>query len=552
MSTHTKPLLTIGIIFKDNIRSLKRCLDALAPLRQAIPCELIMGDTGSSDGSREVAAQYADILFDLPWKDDFSAARNVLIKRASGKWFLTVDSDEYLDPDITELADFLRSGGVPGEDICAVVQRNYDTMSMDGGYSDFLALRIARMSAGLLYKDAIHESWDLSGRPSAQTRVLPKTILHHDGYVGLNSEKGKAKRERNLRLLRESIKKEPKELRLLLEYLDSAKQEPDYMEVLSRATALVDEKCYMWREFGPTIFCRAVRAAYDRNLPELDEWIARAQKTFPDSIFTRIDVGYTAFAHSWDKKDYASCIRLGRECLQAMRDYLEGRYDQTNLLYGSLMMGSAYWEQALKIYLAGAYLENGEPEKGAGLMEELDCTLLDRDQTGNLFRILRKLHAGGGADTSGAIRHFYEEAQKPVPNKRQMKERMQVFYKEAALDFTSKRRAEEQAWKLYRRPSYTMFLPLGEACEPGRAAMIMETEEAGELELLLGRIENWDLFPIQAFCHCWEKSILCPLPEKPLKLEEMEVLAARAARASISSSFRDFSGSGNKMSFSRQ
>ena len=95
MRKQKNPLLTIGMIFRDDIRSLKRCLEALRPLRDALPCELVMADTGSVDGSREIAVRYADILFDFPWVDDFSAARNAVMDRATGKWFLTVDSDEY-------------------------------------------------------------------------------------------------------------------------------------------------------------------------------------------------------------------------------------------------------------------------------------------------------------------------------------------------------------------------------------------------------------------------------------------------------------------------
>ena len=55
-------LLTIGMIFKNESRCLERCLKSLEPLRRAIPCELVMADTGSGDGSRETAARYADVI----------------------------------------------------------------------------------------------------------------------------------------------------------------------------------------------------------------------------------------------------------------------------------------------------------------------------------------------------------------------------------------------------------------------------------------------------------------------------------------------------------
>lgn len=108
MKEQTQPLLTIGIIFKDEIRCLERCLKSLTPLRETIPCELIMADTGSADGSRNIASRYADILFDFPWTNDFSVARNAVMNHSSGKWYMTIDADEYLDKDITELVSFLR------------------------------------------------------------------------------------------------------------------------------------------------------------------------------------------------------------------------------------------------------------------------------------------------------------------------------------------------------------------------------------------------------------------------------------------------------------
>ncbi len=35
-------ILSIGIIFKNDIRCIERCLKALQPLRDAVPCELVM------------------------------------------------------------------------------------------------------------------------------------------------------------------------------------------------------------------------------------------------------------------------------------------------------------------------------------------------------------------------------------------------------------------------------------------------------------------------------------------------------------------------------
>jgi glycosyltransferase involved in cell wall biosynthesis len=60
----TKPLLSIGMIVKNEERCLEKCLKALEPLRQALPCEIIIADTGSVDRTKVIANKYADIVFE--------------------------------------------------------------------------------------------------------------------------------------------------------------------------------------------------------------------------------------------------------------------------------------------------------------------------------------------------------------------------------------------------------------------------------------------------------------------------------------------------------
>lgn len=127
-----RPLLSIGMIVKNEIRCIEKCLKALQPLREAISCQLVIADTGSNDGTREVAEQYADLLFDFNWVDDFSAARNAVLDRCTGKWYLTVDADEYLDPDFSQLTDFLTGPEKEQYAFASVKQHNYIDSDMKG------------------------------------------------------------------------------------------------------------------------------------------------------------------------------------------------------------------------------------------------------------------------------------------------------------------------------------------------------------------------------------------------------------------------------------
>lgn len=139
----SKPLLSIGMIIKNEMRCLKRCLDSLTPLRQQIPCQLVIADTGSDDGSRAVAKQYADILVDYPWDNDFAAARNAVLEQCTGVWYLTVDADEWLDADVSQLIAFLRSDESRSNDLARVIQRSYVNRDFTE-YEDFFADRMGR------------------------------------------------------------------------------------------------------------------------------------------------------------------------------------------------------------------------------------------------------------------------------------------------------------------------------------------------------------------------------------------------------------------------
>ena len=216
-----KPLLSIGIIFKNDIRCIERCLQALQPLRLSTRCELVMADTGATDGSREIAEKFADILIEFPWIDDFAAARNAVMERCSGEWYFSVDTDEYLDSDISELASFLDDSEEHDEQIAMVNIRNYDTYEMDGDYSDFLAGRIVRMSTGVRYEGAIHEHFNFQGDVKAYS--LANTVLHHDGYVGLHqkNEAGREKAQRNVRMIQKELEKKPENLLLYMQLIEA-------------------------------------------------------------------------------------------------------------------------------------------------------------------------------------------------------------------------------------------------------------------------------------------------------------------------------------------
>lgn len=59
--------ISLCMIVKDEEKVLARCLDSV---KDAVD-EIIIVDTGSRDGTKEVAGGYTGYIYDFPWQDDF-------------------------------------------------------------------------------------------------------------------------------------------------------------------------------------------------------------------------------------------------------------------------------------------------------------------------------------------------------------------------------------------------------------------------------------------------------------------------------------------------
>lgn len=516
------PLLSIGLIFRDDIRCIERCLKALQPLRDAVSCELVMADTGSEDGSRQVAERYADILFDFPWIDDFAAARNAVMDRCSGQWFLSVDTDEYLDGDCSELVRFLTSK--TPINLCRVIIRNYDTYEMDGAYSDFLTVRLVRLSTGARYEGIVHESWTGLEKAGPVMRLM-HTVFHHDGYVNMGQNTKKI--QRNMTLLREKLRQNPDNLLIYLQMIESGSGEEDYMAIIRKAVSLVRRKAEDWQLYGPPILRHAVIVARSQNLPEFQKWVSMAEKWFPDSYFTRIDVASQIQLQDFTENKYADCVARGETLQAAYDDYFAGRGDLNCQVFSTLRLASPYYERNMQMLLAYACIEEGQNEEARALLEGIDCAALDKSQVENLTKTLCILQSRSNEDAGRVIDSLWENLSTPG----KVDEKRQAFLSIAASTFTPAYRATESAKVGFCRPAYTVFLPLRDRCVMGCCAAILASNDPAEIETLLRTVENWAELPISALSHALRAGVPFPLPGRTFCLEEIDGLTSRLVQS---------------------
>ena len=78
------------MISKNEEMNIERCINSV----KLIADEIILVDTGSDDRTVEIAKRLGAKVYYSKWNNDFSEARNVSLKHATGEWILFVDCDE--------------------------------------------------------------------------------------------------------------------------------------------------------------------------------------------------------------------------------------------------------------------------------------------------------------------------------------------------------------------------------------------------------------------------------------------------------------------------
>jgi glycosyltransferase involved in cell wall biosynthesis len=83
------------MIVKNEEACLERCLKSVCDHVD----EIIIVDTGSTDGTVEIAKSYGARIYHHPWENDFSKHRNQSLSYATGGWIFQLDADEELFPE---------------------------------------------------------------------------------------------------------------------------------------------------------------------------------------------------------------------------------------------------------------------------------------------------------------------------------------------------------------------------------------------------------------------------------------------------------------------
>lgn len=164
-----KPFLSLCTIVKNERENLPRCLASAKPYVD----EIIVVDTGSQDGTPEIALNYGAKVSYFEWCDDFAAARNYSISQASGDWILVLDADEEL---VVETENFKHQlASTPEVTVYGMELLHVNVKNIIGG----LHGRLFRNLPNLRYISRFHEQIDYQDTKIVYSQLEGVKIVHY-------------------------------------------------------------------------------------------------------------------------------------------------------------------------------------------------------------------------------------------------------------------------------------------------------------------------------------------------------------------------------------
>lgn len=280
------------MIVKNEEEVLENCLKSV---KEACD-EIIIVDTGSTDKTKEIAANYTNKVIDFEWIDDFSAARNFAFSHATMDYIFWLDADDILKKeDLNKLLALKKTL----EHSVDVVSMLYHIAFDEDGNPTFRYRRnrLVKRKKNFKWHGVVHEYLEVSGNIIDSDIAI--THKKHE-KKNTNIENG-----RNLRIYENKLKKgEQFSPRDLYYFANELKDNKQYKKAgLYYKEFLATKKCWVEDEI---MACINMSDCYSQ-LGEKDEELNALCKSFQYDL-PRPEVCCRLGGYFMGRKDYESAI----------------------------------------------------------------------------------------------------------------------------------------------------------------------------------------------------------------------------------------------------
>ncbi len=192
-------LLSACLIVRNESEFLAKCLASVRRLTD----DIIVVDTGSRDDTLAIAREFGSRVYSLPWRDDFSEARNCALSHARGDWTLCLDADEQIRLLCSreEFAAFLMT--TPAQALKAVIRSYVGAVADPAAVIHDARIVLFRTDPAIRFRRRVHEdiTESLARRYGQELKFAGAPLeIEHFGYLD-DMVLRRKKRQRNIRLL---------------------------------------------------------------------------------------------------------------------------------------------------------------------------------------------------------------------------------------------------------------------------------------------------------------------------------------------------------------
>ncbi len=298
------------------IHNLKRVVD-----------EVIVVDTGSEDGTIQIAKDLGAFVYEQKWENDFSKARNAALDQAKGDWIIFLDADEYFSedslPKVRSIIEQTHSKQSVNGILCGLVNIDTDNQKAIGSYD---ILRIFRNGKKYRFINRIHEEIRYGGKALQCENKRDELMIIHTGYSSSKSDK---KIRRNLELLLNNRNDEKADYYLAITY----HLLKDYDHALKHAeSALSDPAVTQYDYLAYKLHMIRIMVAVDQefhNKEKIRKLIGEANKNFGNHP----EIAKIEAAYFMKEKQYEKALE---KYLFALECHKNGKVWTQNDFEGSL------------------------------------------------------------------------------------------------------------------------------------------------------------------------------------------------------------------------
>jgi tetratricopeptide (TPR) repeat protein len=372
--------LTVAMIVRDEAEMVPGFLEAARGLWD----ELIVVDTGSTDGTQGLFTQAGAKVVPFSWVHDFSAARNASLQHATGDFVLVLDADERVTAEfIAELRALAADPTVGAISVLMSNQLPY------GHRRDSWILRGWRNDRTVRFRHAIHEDASEDVRALLRERglrsVRAEAPIQHLGYVRTRAA-AKDKKARDTVLLRTCLDENPFDFYSRLKLLELARYWQDEALWASEARATTD----------------ALELA-GRDRVSGAPWAGELVALIAEGLFKPSDAGALVFLDGWENQLPRSAAFFHRRgVFREHQGQLDGaRADFTACFDTGELVGDRQLTAVRPaLGLARLALEQHDPPQALGhAVRALEAGPRDPEALMAVASLTRHLHGPAALDT---------------------------------------------------------------------------------------------------------------------------------------------------------